>query len=784
MSHGNRGRFHCFAVASLALLTLPLFVYTVHLRAPWFGTLSEDPWGHQWLTAGTVKFSRNWYREGIFHLRFTMLENPASIEFPTFQSRHAYASYPPVFALPVYALALLIGQEPSPGLAMGYNLANHCLVAWLLGVTAYVVLLRAGIPPLNGLLFAAACPCLDLLCPAPLYFHQNVYAMDAAVILPFVVCLLLESLRPAVSQPSLSRLLAAVQWGVFFVGYLTDWLFVFVGLVIYVKRLLLGEIGFRRDGVPGTGSFFGPLRAPPDSRPKAEKCACPPATGSLKSLLRGSVWYWSPAVAAGSLFVIQLTYLGWWQTLYEHVRHRIGATPEEGRWSYGEFLVEYFRQYLPLGYGVPGSWLMGGSLLLLLALMAYAAVRRVRRQSVPPPLPVLAGLMAMAILPCCLHLLVLWEHSGHTFSLVKFSVPLALIPFALAPAVGVALVSMRPANNESRKPSANSAPPRRLHHKTPLCSPAMAGLNLSVLLLAGLYLYWIHPGWLSRFPKPTRYYDELATALARAGIGYRDIVVSPDFEVPENPPQRLACTMKRVYLCSDEGDLARVLTDAEPPFRIMGLWVRGDTFKMRAWEIAAAGEITATLRDAARYLDGRDSVQSEIAGFAGYEVHLDESQFDMNAIVNELFARRQYREVIHVLSLGKSPQPDSADRCCYLGVALAQLGRCEEAIAQFEAALRINPNLAAVHFRLGDLLAVSRPQLAMERYLAGLRLDPDNVNALNGLAIIFMRNRRFAEAVPLLRRALQVDPNNPALRANLEAAMRGPAATPARPSGN
>ncbi len=774
--HDRRGRFHAFAVVALGLLTLPIFLYTVHLRAPWFGVLSDHPLGHQWLTGGTVKFSRNWYREGIFHLRFAMIESPASVEFPTLKSRDPYASYPPGSVLPIYLLARVLGREPNPPMVMAYNLANHCLIAWLLGVTAYVVLLRAGIPPLNGLLFAAVCPCIELLCPAPLYFLQNVYAMDMAVILPFVVCLLLESLRPAVSNRRLSRVLAAAQWCVFFAGYLTDWLFVFVGLVIYLKRLLSGELVVQGRG---TGSSFSPPTL--GIAPKAEKRASPltvaaaPASGPLRSLLTRSLWYWSPAVAAGSLFVAQLTYLGWWGTLYEHFRLRIGAVAQAGRRSFSEFLVAYFRLYLPLGYGGAGTWLLAGSSLLLLALMAYAILRHLRRQPVPPPLTMLTSLMAIAILPCWLQVMVLWEHSEHSFSVVKFSVSLALIPFALAPAVGIALMSKEamPATPEGDRPRKPALAWRRFF------SPRIAGVNLAMLVAAGVYLSWLHPQWLSLFPKPTPYFEELAMAFRRAGIGYRDILVSPDFDVPENPPQSLALTMKRVYLCLNRQQLAELVAGVEPPLRIVGLWVRGNTLKMHAWEVGTPSELPGRLDQVAQRLDGRDATEREIASYPGYQVHFSDGQLGLGLIAANLLAREQYREVIHVLAPGQSKPPDSADGCCYLGTALARLGRRQEAIGQFESALRINPNLAVVHFRLGDLLTVSNPRLAAEHYRAGLRLEPDNANGLNGLGVVFTRSGRIGQAILLFRKALESDPTNAVVRENLEAVLRMQSVAPA-----
>jgi len=59
-------------------LTFVCFMYTVEIRSPWFGELSDDR--HQWLSGSTLKFSKNWYGEGPLNLGFTMLDEPASIE--------------------------------------------------------------------------------------------------------------------------------------------------------------------------------------------------------------------------------------------------------------------------------------------------------------------------------------------------------------------------------------------------------------------------------------------------------------------------------------------------------------------------------------------------------------------------------------------------------------------------------------------------------------------------------------------------------------------------------
>ena len=79
--------------------------------------------------------------------------------------------------------------------------------------------------------------------------------------------------------------------------------------------------------------------------------------------------------------------------------------------------------------------------------------------------------------------------------------------------------------------------------------------------------------------------------------------------------------------------------------------------------------------------------------------------------------------------------PDLAGAHNDLGMALAQTGRIKEAIAHFEQALRINSNLAEAHYNLGNALAqVGRVPEAIAQYEQALRINPDDAEARNALA--------------------------------------------------
>jgi len=114
--------------------------------------------------------------------------------------------------------------------------------------------------------------------------------------------------------------------------------------------------------------------------------------------------------------------------------------------------------------------------------------------------------------------------------------------------------------------------------------------------------------------------------------------------------------------------------------------------------------------------------------------------------------------------------PDYAEAHNNLGSALAQMpGHLPGAIAEFTAALRVKPdfpqahrNLAAAHLNLGTLLLRTPGRLpdAIAEYQAALRLDPHLAEAHNNLGSALAQiPGRLPEAIAEYQAALQSDPN-------------------------
>ncbi len=112
--------------------------------------------------------------------------------------------------------------------------------------------------------------------------------------------------------------------------------------------------------------------------------------------------------------------------------------------------------------------------------------------------------------------------------------------------------------------------------------------------------------------------------------------------------------------------------------------------------------------------------------------------------------------------------PGDASTRNALGVAYVQLGRVAEAVVQFEAALRVDPELSMAHYNLGVIaMGQQRVPEAIARFEQALALRPDYIEARNNLGIVLEAAGRPAEAEVQYRAALGARPSHAAARNNL-----------------
>jgi tetratricopeptide (TPR) repeat protein len=103
------------------------------------------------------------------------------------------------------------------------------------------------------------------------------------------------------------------------------------------------------------------------------------------------------------------------------------------------------------------------------------------------------------------------------------------------------------------------------------------------------------------------------------------------------------------------------------------------------------------------------------------------------------------------------------------GVLLEQVGRIEDAIAETEKALQLDPSLAEAHANLLILYAkIGNVTKAEEHYKAVLSLKPDQFpDAYYNYGVLLRNQGKFEEAEKAFRKALAIAPSNDAAHNNL-----------------
>ncbi len=117
-------------------------------------------------------------------------------------------------------------------------------------------------------------------------------------------------------------------------------------------------------------------------------------------------------------------------------------------------------------------------------------------------------------------------------------------------------------------------------------------------------------------------------------------------------------------------------------------------------------------------------------------------------------------------------KPDYADAHFNLGLMLSDQGRVPEAIGHYEQALRVKPDYADAHYSLGNALQlVGRLQDAIAHFEQALEIKPDYAEAHFNLALAFRQVGKLDEAIHHYERAVQIKPDYAEAHNNLGNAL-------------
>jgi tetratricopeptide (TPR) repeat protein len=118
-------------------------------------------------------------------------------------------------------------------------------------------------------------------------------------------------------------------------------------------------------------------------------------------------------------------------------------------------------------------------------------------------------------------------------------------------------------------------------------------------------------------------------------------------------------------------------------------------------------------------------------------------------------------------------QPDFAEALCNRGVALNDLGRAVDALGDFDAALRIRPHYPEALLNRGNALKdLGRIEDALDAYDAALRLRPTFAEALCGRGVALHDLGRAADALGAYDAALSARPDYPEAHLNRGNALK------------
>ncbi|MBL9187302.1 MAG: tetratricopeptide repeat protein [Opitutaceae bacterium] len=127
-----------------------------------------------------------------------------------------------------------------------------------------------------------------------------------------------------------------------------------------------------------------------------------------------------------------------------------------------------------------------------------------------------------------------------------------------------------------------------------------------------------------------------------------------------------------------------------------------------------------------------------------------------------------YRSELAIWTDTVAKAPNNARARNNLGDALVLAGRSAEALAEFQAALRLEPNSAEARYNIGTiLLNAGRPADAIPFLAETIRLKPNFARAHNNLGSSLLQTGRLREGIEQLQAALKLQPDIPEAHCNL-----------------
>ncbi len=229
---------------------------------------------------------------------------------------------------------------------------------------------------------------------------------------------------------------------------------------------------------------------------------------------------------------------------------------------------------------------------------------------------------------------------------------------------------------------------------------------------------------------------------------------------PVRLPKGTKVSLRYVYDNSEENPL----NPNHPPARVMGgnrssdemchLWLQVLPVNFDP----AQGDPRMVLQEAL----ARHNVEKNPGDF--------EAHYNLAAMLQ---AKDKLEDAIHEYESAIRLRPDDAAGNNALGTALVAAGHPAQGVGYFRTALKARPNYFDAHYNLGLALAAQNDfEGALQQLDLALKLQPDDANVEANLGAAMAELGRFPEAKAHFERALQIDPNQALAKENLEAVKK------------
>ncbi|MGA3163184.1 MAG: tetratricopeptide repeat protein [Verrucomicrobiota bacterium] len=142
------------------------------------------------------------------------------------------------------------------------------------------------------------------------------------------------------------------------------------------------------------------------------------------------------------------------------------------------------------------------------------------------------------------------------------------------------------------------------------------------------------------------------------------------------------------------------------------------------------------------------------------------------ALGGALFRKGQIDEAINQYQEAIRLKPDYAEAYNNLGTAFQKKGQIDEAINQYQKAIRLTPDYADAHYNLGNALGrKGQVDEAISQFQEAIRLKPDYADAHYNLGIALGRQGQTDEAINQYREAIRLKPDYADAHNNLGTAL-------------